>query len=84
MAREGSNQHADDLSNEKFDDFTPGLRIDAEWERLDFRKLKLLLKHAESFRGHVQKLKQDVKHDQADSSGTRKKQRVKLRDRDPW
>ena len=80
----GANQHADDLTNDRFEDFTDALRIKVEWEDLNFLKLGKLLAVAEDFRREVEAAKQEASVKVVPLLQARPKKRAKLRERDPW
>ena len=45
-----TNVQADDLTNHKFDQFDPSLRVEASWDSLKFPMIELLMGFAESFK----------------------------------
>jgi hypothetical protein len=79
----GANQPADDLTNGEFKLFSASLRVQAEWETLEFAVLPQLLEHLGVFRDQVAELKSNKVHvESSDRADTAK--RPRLRERDPW
>ena len=77
------NQPADDLTNFKFDGFTPGLRVPAVWSDLKFMILHLLADDSISFTDTLEAFRA-AGAGPLSSSGTPRAKGEKLRTRDPW
>ena len=76
-----ANQPADDLTNEKFEAFSPELRVQMEWEEFPFEKLHELLALAKDFKEELSQAKLNRPKEVEVARGPK---RAKLRDRDPW
>ena len=75
--RRDLNQLADDLTNEKFDHFSPDFRVPLVGKELRWRVLGKLLEHAGSYFSEVKKRK-------AASSVKPMRFRKKPKELDPW
>ena len=77
------NQPADDLTNFRFEGFTPGLRVPAIWSDLKFKVLHLLSDESISFTDTLEAFRSSSSGSLSPAA-TFSKKGEKLRTRDPW
>ena len=81
------NQEADDLTNQRFDDFDEAHRIDVQFERLDFLVMGKLLEKAGKLDAELRlhKTSKEAKHAMVKDEAVKSKaKKGELRWKDPW
>ena len=80
IARE-ENQSADDLTNNKFDDFSLEKRLEVVWSELPLEVLALLVKEGNGFLAEIEKYKADKRAAIKEGVAVPRKRR---RTKQPW